>query len=38
VILFMRNVPGGCASMTDGFKASFKKDFEGWVEAIQAAN
>ena len=38
VILFMRNVAGGCDSMSDEFKASFKKDFEGWVDAIQAAN
>ena len=38
VILFMRNVPGGCSSMSDEFKASFKSDFEGWVEAIRAAN
>lgn len=38
VILFMRNVSGGCDSMSDDFKATFKSDFEGWVEAIQAAN
>ena len=38
IILFMRNVPGGCGSMTDAFKADFKSDFESWVEAIRAAN
>ena len=38
VILYMRNVPGGCASMSDDFKATFKSDFEDWVEAIRAAN
>jgi len=38
IILFMRNVPGGCASMSDDFKARFKSDFEGFVESIRAAN
>ena len=38
IILYMRNGPGGCASMSDNFKATFKSDFEDWVEAIRAAN
>ena len=38
IILFMRNVVGGCDSMSDDFKASFKGDFENWVKAIRAAN
>lgn len=38
IILFMRNVPGGCASMTDAFEADFKSDFERFIESIRAAN
>ena len=38
IILFMRNVPGGCASMTDAFEADFKSDFERFIETIRAAN
>jgi hypothetical protein len=34
----MRNVPGGCASMTDAFEADFKSDFERFIESIRAAN
>ena len=38
IILFMRNVPGGCDALGDDAKATFKRDFEGWLEAIRAAN
>ena len=38
IILFLRNVPGGCDSRTDAFKAEFKSDFEGFIESIRAAN
>lgn len=38
IILFMRNVPGGCASMTDEFETAFNSDFERFVESIRAAN
>ena len=38
IILFMRNVPGGCAAMTDEFEADFKSDFERFIETIRAAN
>ena len=38
IVLFLRNVPGGCDSMTDAFKAEFKEDFEGFVASIRAAN
>ena len=38
IILYMRNVPGGCASLSDDFKAEFKGDFEEWLKAINAAN
>ena len=34
----MRNVPGGCASMTDEFEAEFKAAFEGFIASIRAAN
>ena len=38
IILFMRNVPGGCSAMTDEFEADFKSDFERFIESIRAAN
>ena len=38
IILFMRNVPGGCDAQSDADKAAFKSDFEEWMAAIQAAN
>ena len=38
IILFLRNVPGGCDSMTEKFQAKFKSDFESFIESIRAAN
>jgi hypothetical protein len=38
IILFMRNVPGGCASMSDEFEARFKSDVERFLDTIRAAN
>jgi len=38
IILFLRNVPGGCDSMSDDFHAKFKGDFEKFIESIRAAN
>lgn len=38
IILYMRNVPGGCSAMTDEFEADFKAAFERFVESIRAAN
>jgi hypothetical protein len=37
-ILFMRNVPGGCESMSPEFKAEFDAAFERFVGSIRAAN
>lgn len=38
IILYMRNVPGGCSAMTPEFEAEFKSDFEGFIASIQSAN
>jgi hypothetical protein len=38
IILFLRNVPDGCDSMSDDFRARFKSDFEKFIESIRAAN
>lgn len=37
-ILFMRNVAGGCASMTPEFEQDFTADFERFIESVRAAN
>jgi hypothetical protein len=37
-ILFMRNVPGGCAAMSPEFKAEFDAAFERFVGSIRAVN
>ena len=38
IILYMRNVPGGCAAMSDEFEAEFKGAFERFIESIRSAN
>ncbi len=38
IILFMRNVPGGCGAMPDDFEADFKNDVERFLDTIRAAN
>jgi hypothetical protein len=38
LIFYMRNVPGGCAAMTDEFEAEFKGAFERFVASIRSAN
>jgi len=38
IILFLRNVPDGCDSMSDDFHANFKGDFEKFIESVRAAN
>lgn len=37
-VLFLRNVAGGCESMTSEFEAKFTRDFERFIESIRAAN
>ena len=37
-ILFMRNVPGGCGTVTPKFEAKFKGDFERFIKSMQDAN
>jgi len=37
-ILYIRNVPGGCDSMTTAFKAEFDAAFERFVESVRDAN
>lgn len=37
-IVFMRNVPGGCDSMTPEFEAKFDEDFGRFIESIQSRN
>ena len=37
-ILFMRNVAGGCDSMTPEFETKFTADFERFIQSIRAAN
>ena len=38
VILYVRNVPGGCSELTPEFEAEFKGAFERFIESIRAAN
>ena len=38
IILFLRNVPDGCDSMSEDFHAKFKGDFERFIESVRAAN
>jgi len=38
VILYVRNVPGGCESLTPEFEAEFKGAFERFIESIRSAN
>jgi len=38
VILYVRNVPGGCDSVTPEFEAEFKGAFERFIESIRSAN
>jgi len=38
IILYMRNVPGGCVAMSDEFEAEFKGAFERFIETIRSAN
>ena len=37
-ILYMRNVPGGCDTVTEEFEKEFHGAFERFVESIRAAN
>ena len=36
-ILYMRNVPGGCDSMTSKFEASFDSAFKRFIQSIREA-
>ena len=38
VILYVRNVPGGCDSVTPEFEVEFKAAFEHFLESIRSAN
>ena len=38
IILYMRNVPGGCSAMTEEFEAEFKSAFERFIASIRSAN
>jgi len=38
IILYMRNVPGGCDAMTAEFEAEFMGAFERFITSIQAKN
>jgi hypothetical protein len=38
IILYMRNVPGGCDAMTAEFESEFNSAFGRFVESIQNAN
>jgi hypothetical protein len=38
IILYVRNVPGGCDALTPEFEAEFNAAFERFVESIQNAN
>jgi hypothetical protein len=38
VILYVRNVPGGCGALTPEFEAEFKGAFERFIESIRSAN
>ena len=37
-VLFMRNVSGGCESMTPEFERKFDGDFDRFIESVRAAN
>jgi len=37
-ILYMRNVPGGCNSMTPEFASEFKDAFDRFIQSIQSRN
>jgi hypothetical protein len=37
-ILFLRNVAGGCESLTPEFEQKFTADFERFIESVRAAN
>ena len=37
-IIYMRNVPGGCESMTPEFEAKFEDAFAKFIESIQSRN
>ena len=37
-VLFMRNVAGGCASMTPEFEQKFMADFERFIQSVRTAN
>ena len=38
VILFVRNIPGGCSAVTPEFEAEFHASFERFIESIRSAN
>ncbi len=38
IVLYIRNVPGGCESMTPEFEAEFKARFERFIQSIDDAN
>ena len=38
IILYMRNVPGGCDALTPEFEAEFNGAFERFIESIRNAN
>jgi len=38
IILYLRNVPGGCDALTPEFEAQFDAAFEGFIESIRSAN
>jgi len=38
VILYVRNIPGGCDALTPEFEAEFKGAFERFIESIRSAN
>jgi len=38
VILYVRNVPGGCSELTPEFEAEFHAAFERFIESIRSAN
>jgi len=38
IILYMRNVPGGCDALTREFESEFDAAFEGFIESIRSAN
>ena len=38
IILYVRNVPGGCVELTPEFEAEFHGAFERFIESIRSAN